>query len=158
MDSQHVKATKRLLKNARQYFFHIFWWLLKKISSKSSVFVVSEILTLFVNILTLDEKYSLSVKVSVYRKQFKWYYLKIQKYFLNFCCITRIDIKFRILWERRWVSEVICFWNYRLQKAELLKSLKRAVSERLWIVNMLKGPKDRLKMHGSIFFIFFDHS
>ena len=34
-------------------------------SSKTSVLVVSEILRLFVNILTPDDKYSLSVKASV---------------------------------------------------------------------------------------------
>ena len=65
MDSQHVKVSERLLKSARQYFCHIFWSLWKKISSKNSVLVVSEILRLFVNILTPDDKYSLSVKASV---------------------------------------------------------------------------------------------
>ena len=65
VDSQDVKASERLLKSARQYFCHIFWSLWKKISSKNSVLVVSEILRLFVNILTPDEKYSLSVKASV---------------------------------------------------------------------------------------------
>ena len=65
MDSQHVKVSERLLKSARQYFCHIFWSLWKNMSSKSSLLVVSEILRLFVNILTPDEKYSLSVKASV---------------------------------------------------------------------------------------------
>ena len=37
----------------------------KKISSKNSVLVVSEMLRLFVNILTPDDKYSLSLKASV---------------------------------------------------------------------------------------------
>ena len=65
MDSQHVKGSETLHESARQYFCHIFWSLWKKISSKNSVLVVSEILRLFVNILTPDEKYSLSVKASV---------------------------------------------------------------------------------------------
>ena len=65
MDSQHVKGSEKLLKCARQYFCHIFWLLWKEISLKNSVLVVSEILRLFVNILTPDEKYSLSVKASV---------------------------------------------------------------------------------------------
>ena len=65
MDSQHVKDSENLLKPARQYFCHIFWLLLKKISSKNYDFVVSEILRLFVNILTPDERYSFSVKASV---------------------------------------------------------------------------------------------
>ena len=65
MDSQHVEGSKTLFKSARQYFCHIFWSLWKKMSSKNSVLVVSEILRLFVNILTPDDKYSVSVKVSV---------------------------------------------------------------------------------------------
>ena len=65
MDSEHVKGSQTLLKSARQYFCHIFWWLGKGISSENFVLAVSEILRLFVNILTPDDKYSLSVKASV---------------------------------------------------------------------------------------------
>ena len=65
MDTQQVKGSEKLLKSARQYFCHIFLSLWKEISSKNSVLVDSEILRLFVNILTPDEKYSLSVKASV---------------------------------------------------------------------------------------------
>ena len=63
--SQHVKGSKTVLKSARQYFCQIFWWLWNKSSSENSVLVVCEILRLFVKILTLEEKYSLSVKESV---------------------------------------------------------------------------------------------
>ena len=65
MDSQHVKGSERLLKSARQYFVRFFRSLWKKISSKNSVLVVSQILRLFVNILTPDDKYFVSVKASV---------------------------------------------------------------------------------------------
>ena len=51
--------------SVRQYFGYILWSLRKKISSKNFALVVTQILRLFVNILTLDEKYSLSVKASV---------------------------------------------------------------------------------------------
>ena len=64
MDSQHVKGSKRLLQSARKYFWYTFSSLRKEISSKSFVLLVSEILRLFVNILTQDDKYSLSVKTS----------------------------------------------------------------------------------------------
>ena len=46
--------------------------------------------------------------------------------------------------------------NYRRQKAWLC--LKRPVSEHLWTVNMLKGPKQYLNLRISSFVIFFDHS
>ena len=48
--------------------------------------------------------------------------------------------------------------NYRLENAELLKCPKNSVSEHIWTVNMLKGPKHCLNINGSIFVIFFDHS
>ena len=65
MDSQYVKGTETLLKSARQYFSDVFWSLWKKISWKNCVLVLSEIFRLFVNILTADDKYSLSVKARV---------------------------------------------------------------------------------------------
>ena len=53
---------------------------------------------------------------------------------------------------------MILFGNYRLEKAESLKCSKSPVSEHLWTVNRLKGPKDFLNPHGSIFLILFGHS
>ena len=62
MDSQHVKGSERLLKSSRQYLCHIFWSLWKEISFKNYVLAVCEILGLFVNILTPDDKYSFWVE------------------------------------------------------------------------------------------------
>ena len=76
----------------------------KKISSKISVLVVSQILRLFVNILTPDDKHSSLVKPRVYRNQFKCNYLQIEKYFLIFFYIFGIYIKFEIIWKKRWAS------------------------------------------------------
>ena len=64
MDRQHAKVTETLLKSPRLYLCYIFWSLWKKISSKNSFLEVSEILRLFLNILTPDEKYSFLVKTS----------------------------------------------------------------------------------------------
>ena len=82
---------------------------------------------------------------------------KWKNIFSIFFCISEIYIKFGILSKRRWASDIICFQNYRLQKAGLLKWLKCPVSEHLWTVNMLKGPKHCLNLHSSIFAIYFDH-
>ena len=65
MDSPHVKSSETQHKFAQQNFWYIFWSFLKEISSKNSFLLVSAILRLFVNIVTPDEKYSLSVKASV---------------------------------------------------------------------------------------------
>ena len=79
-----LKGPKDYLNMHNSLFATFFILLGKKSSSKKSVSVVSEILRLFVNILTRDEKYSLSVKASVYLNQFKCIYLQTKKYFLNF--------------------------------------------------------------------------
>ena len=60
-------------------------------------------------------------------------------------CISGIYIKFGILWKRRWASEVICFWNYTLQKAGLLKCPKSPISEHFWTANMFKRSETLLK-------------
>ena len=51
--------------NLDRSIFDIFVDQSEKVSLKNSVLVVYEILTLLVNILTPDDKYSLSVKASV---------------------------------------------------------------------------------------------
>ena len=76
----------------------------------------------------------------------------------QFSLISVIYIKSWILWKRRWSLEVICFLNYRLQKAGLLKCLNSNVSEHLYVDSMLKVPKHCLNLHGTIFVISFDHS
>ena len=78
--------------------------------------------------------------------------------YIFFFFISTIFIKFWILSKKSWPSQVIFFWNYRLEKAELLKCPKKLVSEHLWAVNMLNTPKHCLSLHGSIFIIFFNHS
>ena len=65
MESQQAKGSETLLKSSRHSLCYIFWSLWKKISSKKYFLEVSEILRLFVKILTPDDKYILSVKASV---------------------------------------------------------------------------------------------
>ena len=158
MDSQHVKVSETLVKSARLYICDIFWSLWKKTSSGNSLLVVSIILILFVNILTHDDKYSVSVKGVPYATNSNAIISKSKKKNWNFLCISKIYIRFGILWKKRWVSEVICFINFRFQKQELLKCRKNSVSEHLWTVKILKRPKDSLNLHGTIFVIFFKHS
>ena len=83
---------------------------------------------------------------------------KSKKIFSIFLCVSRICINVWMLWNKRWASEVICFWNYRRQKAGLHKSLKSLVSKHLWTVIIFKGPKECLSLHGSIFVTFLDQS
>ena len=76
----------------------------------------------------------------------------------SFFCIYGIYVESGILSKKIWASQVISFWKYRLEKAELLRCPKSPVSEHLWTVNMLKGPKHCLNPHGSISVIVLDRS
>ena len=58
-DKQHGKWPKALLKSEWQQLYHIYWSLRRKLSWKKSLLVICKILTLFVNTLTADGKYSL---------------------------------------------------------------------------------------------------
>ena len=73
-------------------------------------------------------------------------------------CISGIYIKFWILSNKIWASQVISYWNFRLERGELLKSKKKSVSEHLWTVNMLKISKRCLNLHSSVFLKLFDET
>ena len=124
VNSQHVKVSERLLKPAPQHFCHILWLLWNEISSKNFVLVGTEILRLFLNILTPNDKYFLSKSECLTQPIQMQLSQKEKNIFSIFFCISENCIKFGILWNRRWSSEVISFSNYKLQKAGLLKCLK----------------------------------
>ena len=65
MDSHHINRSETVVKAVQQYFCYIFLSLWKKIGSKNCALAVYQILRPFVNILSPDDKYSLSVKASV---------------------------------------------------------------------------------------------
>ena len=78
------------------------------------------------------------------------------KKYLNFFPHFRNLHKILNTLKKKRASELICFGNYRLEKAGLLKCLKSPVSEHLWAVNMLRGPKNILNQNASNFVVFFD--
>ena len=123
-----LKSAKNCLNLHGSMFVIFFDHSETKGAPKSIFLLVSEIFRLFLNILTPDDMYCISVKASVYRDQFKCYYVQIKNYLLIFFCTSGISITFGILLKTGWSSEVICCWNYRLQKAMLLKSRKNRVS------------------------------
>ena len=56
-DSQRVNGCQPLVKSAWEYFCHIFWSLWREMSCKVSPLWKLEILGVFVNTMTADEKY-----------------------------------------------------------------------------------------------------
>ena len=55
-DSEYAKGSQTLLKCARQNFYQIFSALWRKLSQKMSLLVICELLGLFVNTLTFNDK------------------------------------------------------------------------------------------------------
>ena len=56
-DNQHVKVSETIVKTAWEHFYHIFSLLWGEMICKMSPLVKFEILNLFVNTLTVDDKY-----------------------------------------------------------------------------------------------------
>ena len=56
--NQRVNVFQTLLKSAPHHYYPIFWFILDILSWKKSALVLSDILRLFVNTLTADNKYS----------------------------------------------------------------------------------------------------
>ena len=159
MNSQHVTGSETLLISTPQYFHYIFWSFWKKMRSKTSFLEVSEILRLFLTIVAPYNMYILSVKASVYRNQFRSNYLTTKKSFLNFFLhfqnLHKILKTFKKQVQlQRWFLSKIIAWKKRSH----VNAQKATVSEHLWTVNILKGPKQCCNQNGSIFIIFFDHS
>ena len=65
--------------------------------------------------------------------------------FSIFFSIFGIYIKFGILSKKSWASQVISYWNYRLEKAELLKSPKKPRIRILMDSQHVKGSETLLK-------------
>ena len=83
-NSKHAKVPETLLESLQQHFDYICSILGKKLNLKKSLLVVFEILRLFVNTLTPDDKFFLR-KVKICRNQFKCNYLKtFSKFFASF--------------------------------------------------------------------------
>ena len=58
-NKQYGNRAQTLLKSASQHIYHLHWSLTKKLRSKKSLLLTSEILELLVNTLKSNEKYSL---------------------------------------------------------------------------------------------------
>ena len=56
---KHGKGAQTLLKSERQHLYHIYRCLRTQLNPKKSLLVIRKVLSLFLNILTANDKYSL---------------------------------------------------------------------------------------------------
>ena len=93
-DKQHGKRVEILFKAQRQHLHHIYWTLWRQLGLKNSLWEICKILGLFVNLLTVNDKYSLlnssnlfqhfHMQVSQNWKTFSEFFLEFTKFRSNY--------------------------------------------------------------------------
>ena len=133
-DSQHVKGSQTLLKCPNKYFYPFFGSIRQKLSCKTCLLVISEILGLCANTLTANGIYSLDKREVT---------------------TTNWNVNsFSTFLKSRWASQLMYFRNYGFAKTLLLTCLKGLYSENPSAVNMLKVTKHCWKLQNSAFTLF----
>ena len=148
---------QKLLKIAQQHFYPFFGSIWEKLSLKTSLIVISEMLGMLANTLTADDKYSLHNRETLLRPiqmQLSKKLFFFLKYLLH---IWNLHTIWNIL-KKTWASPLIYFRNYRRQNALLLKCLKDPISEHPLSVNMLKEWKHCRNLHNGTFTLLLDQS
>ena len=154
-DNQPVNGFQTLLKSARHHYYPIFPCIWDILSWKKSALVWSEILWLFVNTLTADNKYSpcnvhnfaqqVQTPLSQNQKTFWGFFIPFLKYAWN---LEHFE-------KKRWVSLPNYFRNYGLRKRWLLKCLKGLASEDHAVINVLESSKHYWNRQGTTIILFF---
>ena len=153
-DSQQDNRFEILLKSKRRHLYHFFSSLCGKWNRKMSLLVLSEILGLFINTMTVDDMYSFPNNENLPQPIQMQLSKKQKNFFSNFYSISKIYIKFWTFCKKPWGSELIYLRNYGLRKSRLDKGLKRNLSEHRSTVNMLNGPKHCCNLQESTFIMF----
>ena len=97
------KLPWKLVKCLWECFNHVFSLFSGNIIWKMSLLLLGEILGVFVNTLTSDDKYPVQGCENL-QLQFKCNYLKNETLYFNFCSISGFYIKFWTFWHKTWWS------------------------------------------------------
>ena len=124
---------------------------------KMSLLVRSEILRLFFNILTANDKHSCHLG-RILHNQFKSNFLRNEKFFfkssLHFWNLQNY-LKFL---KKTSTSQLKYLQYFLLRKTWLLECLKDPVWEHPFSMNLLTGPKDRWNLHEKTCILWIDQS
>ena len=101
--NQRVNGYQTPLKVARYHYYPFLEWISSKLSWKKTALFWSKILRLFANTFTADGKYSCR-NIQNFCNNFKGYYLKNRRLFLDFFCISEMCMKFTTFWKKWRVS------------------------------------------------------
>ena len=126
-EEQHGKRAQKHLKSPSKHLFHIHWSLWRQLCCKRSLLVISQILWLFADILTANDKYRvinkdnltipIHMELSQNQKKFSWCFSAFLKSRLNFehfekkddphrFCISEITDFEKVVWK---MSKKCCF-------------------------------------------------
>ena len=150
-----INEFETLLKSARHHYFLIFPWIRDKLSWKKSALVTFEILRLFVNTLTPDDKYSRR-NIQIFWQQLQTPLSQEGKPFCGFFySISEMYMKIRTFWKKVTVSYLNYYRNHYIRKRRLLKRLKGLASAHHSVINELTCSKHGWSQHSTTIFVFF---
>ena len=134
--------------------FLVSWSVWVKWSLKMSLLVICEILRLFFNTLTADNKSSLcNCEILLQQVQMQLS-KKHENFFRFFCSISEIYIKLSIFWKKK-KDDPHSWCISKITNCE--RRLKSPVSEYTSTITMLKVPKHCWYLHESTFMTFSHH-
>ena len=143
-DSQYVRGSKILPKSPREHFFSYFsslWW---ELSCKMSFFVICEIVGLFVETLTANDKYSLCNSENLPQL----IQMQLSKKQIIFC---EIFAQFLNIWSRfKHFEKKVTLRAYVFSKLQSVKDVARQMSKKAHIrtpfnSQHVKGSRTLLK-------------
>ena len=88
-----------MLKEPKHYWNNMFAILWAILSGKMSLLVIFEILELFIDTFTTDDKYFFKI-VRICRNQFKWKYLKKTKNFSRFAAFLKFKFHLKLCFKK----------------------------------------------------------
>ena len=149
-DKQQRKCAQARLKSASQHLNDIHWSMLRQLSCKKSLFVISQILSLLVNTLPAIEKYpaltrdnlTIPIQIQLSQKQ------KTFSHFFPSYLKSRINFKY---FEKKMTLIDFVFSKLRPPKTWSDKSLKSLVPDDPSTRNMVNLPNHCWNINDSIF-------
>ena len=101
--NQRVNVFQKPLKEARHHYYPFFLWISGKLSLKKTALFWSKILRLFLTHILPTTSIHAAI-CRILGNNFKRYYLKNGRLFLDFFCISEMCMKFKTFLKQGWMS------------------------------------------------------
>ena len=153
--NQRVQEFQTLSKSARHHYYPIVPWIWDKLSWKKCRLVKFEILELFVNTLTTDDKYS-SRNIQNLTQQLQTTMSQKQKTFYRiFITYVKSRTSTDDFVKKDESTSLSFLWYYWCRKKWLLKRLIGLASEHVLLIKVFTSFKHRWNQHRATIILFF---